>query len=492
LRKISSLYIAIFLLSSNLAYSQTIAEKDFKKTNAPVFVVDGYSNFFVANSNQASSFERENLPDGSTENNLAAEEFAGNDTQIFLKSGIKRDAGSKYGAIAKVEFNINSNRFNEKPNLDQAHLFSENNFGKFEFGNYVAVNQRMKVGPVRFARGAGGINGKYLEYVNLPMLADSSQSASPACSGNATSTACSNVKLPRFILLAQSPIGHGGYGKSFYKRGVDNNYSSNIQDYSAFNRSNFRSIKDDSFEGMEDATKLSYYSPRIEGFQVGASYTPRSDNDGFTAKTVRDVDSIRMENIISFGTNYSHDFDNLNLALSATTEKAQVKNSKSTYGVERYDLFSYDLGLSLSYFGFDFGASYGSWGSSLQAKNGIYSCDYNSSQNLSAQNCSSGVKKFSNPTYYTLGIAYKFGPIAASLTSLKSRFEENDYDALSLGLDYKLTRDLMPYFEVTKFAFKSNQATAADIINQGSVATSQRQIRDNQGYVFLTGILYSF
>jgi hypothetical protein len=485
-------HIFILLLFPTLAAAQTISNREFKKANSPVFVVDGFVNFFAADTHQASSFENNNLPDGLSKNNLSAKSFVGNDTQIFLKAGVKTDNNVKYGAVAKVEFNANSERFNEKPNLDQAHLFSESDFGKFEIGNYLAVNQKMKVGPARFARGAGGINGKYLEYVNLPMLADSSQSSSAACSGNATSAACSNIKLPRFILLAQSPIGHGGGAKGFHSRSGDNNYSANASSYGAFNRSNFRSIKDDSFEGMEDATKLTYYSPRISGAKFGISYTPRSSNNGFTQTTVYDSNQSRMENIISVGANYSHDFDNLNLALSATGEKAQVKNSKSTYRIERYDLLSYDFGISLSYFGFDVGASYGSWGSSLRAKNGVYSCDYNSSQNISDQNCTSGGRKFTDPSYYTLGIAYKFGPIGASLTSLKSSYEKNDYQSLSLGLDYKLQRDLMPYFEITKFSFKSNQPLAADIANQGSVVSGRRQVRDSHGYVFLTGILYSF
>lgn len=441
-------YIFIFLVFPTFSFAKTIAEKEFKEVGKPVFVVDGYVNFFAALSNQATNFERKILPDGFSSNNLDEKNYLENDTQIFFKTGVKTTDDAKYGAVAKVEFNANTSRFNEKPNLDQAYLFSEQKFGNFEVGNYFAANQTMKVGPARFTHGAGGINGKYLEYVNLPMATSYSNANSP------------NIKLPQFILLAQSPIGHGGYAKSFHSRNVDNNYSENAASYGAFNRSNFRSIKDNSFEGMEDATKITYYTPRIEGLQIGLSYAPQSNSNGFTQTTVYDSNQARLENIFSAGVNYTHDFDNINLLLSATAEKSQVKNSKSTYGVQRQDLMAYDLGFSVSYFGFDFGASYGNWGSSLQAKNGTYAYD----------------NSFSNPYYYTLGLAYNFGPIGASLTSLKSTFQKNDYSAISLGLDYKLKRDLMPYFEVTKFEFKSNQA----------------QIQNNQGYVFLTGILYSF
>ncbi len=493
-----TIYKNIFLTIILLLYQVSIAfcaaeipEKYYKKPLVPIFVTSGFINFSAVQRDQASSFERANLVDGFTTNHLKNNQFFGNDSQFYFKSAVMTQSHAKYGAVAKLEFNVNSDKRNENLNLDQAFIFAENDFGKFEIGNNKAVNQMMKVGPARFARGAGGINGKYLEHVNFSMLADSSQSTSPICSGTAFSGACANVKLPKFILLAQSPIGHGGYAKSFYRRGVDNNYNSE-QGYGDSDQSRFRALKDDSFDGFEDSTKINYYTPRIAGLQMGLSYTPTTAGQGVTATTTRDLDFIRMENIFSFGVNYSGDFDNLGILLSATAEKGQIKNSKSTFGTERLNLFSYDFAATLSYFGFNFGLSYGSWQKSLQAKSGIYSCDYNANLTLAEQNCNGNFVGFRNPYYYTAGIAYGFGPIALSITGLKSEFQKNNYKAISFDIDYKLTRDLIPYFEITKFTFKSNQVRASDVLDQSSVAASQRQIRDNQGYVFLTGILFLF
>jgi hypothetical protein len=487
-------YIAILLTSqlfANFSHAQTIAEKYYKEANSPVFVANGFINFSAAQRNQQTSFEQQKLPDGATTNRLHNSQSIGNDSQIFLKSGVMTKDGAKYGAVAKVEFNYNADHRNENPNLDQAFTFAEGDFGKVEFGNNKAVNQQMKVGPTRFARGAGGINGKYLEQVNMPMLANSAQSSSAVCNGGVGSAACSNVKLPRFILLAQSPIGHGGYAKSFYQNATSNPYLSGSFNNSSFNKNHFRALKDDSFDGVEDSTKLSYFSPRINGLQLGASYAPTTNN-GVTSNIGRDVDLTSINNIFSFGANYSEDFDNVGVGLSATGEKGQIKNSNSSSGISRQNLFAYDFAATVTYFGFNFGASYGTWGKSLQAKSGIYSCDYNSSQNLSSQNCANNAKKFSDPHYYTLGIGYGFGPINASLTGIKSDFQKNKYEAFSLGLDYKLTKSFMPYFEITKFVFTSNQAQASNVANQGAVSSSQQQIRNNSGYVFLTGILFSF
>lgn len=473
--------ILISFLSCKIVFAQTIPEGKFTKPNLPVFLVNGFVNFSAASRNQATIFEQEILPNGITDNRLSNAQGAGNDSQFFFKSGIMTENKDKYGAVAKVEFNVNSDRKNEMPNLDQAFIYSQNSFGKFELGNNQAVNQKMKSGPAHFARGAGGINGKYLENVNMPMLANS---PTTVCLG----TNCANVKLPSFIMLAQSPIGHGGGARSFY-----NNSADSVQnDFNSFNRSNFRALKDDSFDGVEDATKINYYSPRIAGLQLGISYAPDSADSGITSTKYYNVNGIRIKNIMSFGVNYSEDFDNLGVEISATAERGKMQNSQSSIGVERSDLAAYDLGATFSYFGFNFGASYGSWGKSMQPKNGIYSCDYNSSETLLLQTCATNVKKFQDPHYYTAGISYAFGPIATSITGIKSKFQENSYEAISLGVDYKLSRALMPYVEITKFAFKSNQPKSSDIINQYAIPSNQRQIKNNQGYILLTGILISF
>jgi hypothetical protein len=456
---------------------QKISESKFGQADSGFFLINGFANFSAASRNQVTAFEQKKLPDQSATNFLNNEAVIENDSQFFFKAGLTTQNKAKYGAVAKVEFNLNSDYRNETPNLDQAFIFSKNSFGKFEFGNNQAVNQTMKAGPASFARGAGGVNGKYLENINLPALS----------SANCGNDACSNVKLPQFILLPQSPIGHGGYARSFYS-GVYSDENEALQNDSGnFNRMNFRAFKDNSFDGMEDATKISYYLPPVKGLQLGISYAPNSADNGITSTKYFNVDTIQINNIVSFGASYAHDFDNLAVKLSATAEKGQVQNSQSATQIARYDLSSYDLAATFSYFGFSLGASYGSWGKSLQPKSGIYSCDYNSGLSLDSQDCSVNATKFQNPYYYTLGISYVFGPIAASITAIKSQFQKNNYQAVSAGIDYKFSRDLMPYFEFTKFTFKSNQPKTSDIDDESNIA-----IYDNCGYVFLTGILISF
>ncbi len=403
--------IFVFLLTPQLSYSQT-------------FTKNGFVNLSSSLRSQPSQFEEKKLPDYQTRNHLNNPASIGADSQIFFKLTKNSKDDLNYGVVAKAEFNFNSDIRNLGPGIDQMFTFAEGNFGKVEFGNNQPVNQQMKTGPAKFARGAGGINGKYLENVNLPMISGSESA-------------------PHFILLAQSPVGHGGYAKSFYQP-----TSTNISEY---HESQYRALKDDSFDGVEDATKLSYSSPRIGGLKVGASYTPDGSKIGTTKQIAYDSSYTRIENIFSVGANYAEDFDNLGVEFSTTAERGKIRNAN------RKDLFAYDFGGSLSYFGFTLGGSWGSWGDSLQAKSGEYS-------------------KQGKTDYRTLGLSYKFGPLATSITSLNSSFQKNKYSAISFGVDYKLRRNLMPYLEVTKFAFSSANAGAID----------------NSGYVFLSGILYSF
>ena len=67
-----------------------------------------------------------------------------------------------------------------------------------------------------------------------------------------------------------------------------------------------------------------------------------SSNQGFTAKTARDTNDIKLTNLLSLGINYSNDFDNLNISASSTAEyaKPQTKN-----GIARNELFSYDFAI---------------------------------------------------------------------------------------------------------------------------------------------------
>ena len=521
------------LFASGSALAQTIPDELLQSPNAPVVTVGGFVNFDTVETSQSRAYSQDRLPDavlnangqvingpttGGTANPYSNKNDLTNDSEIYVKVGAISDSGLKYGAVVELEADTTINGGNSSLNAEKSFIFTESHAGKFEFGNNLAANQKMKVGPAVFARAAGGINGKYLEHVNAPMLANSTQNngAATVCNGGVGvdsngavgAGTCSQVKLPRFILIPQSPVAHGGYAQGFYNgNGAQNsdgvyNFNNSAQ-HGGLSNNNFSNssntglaIKNGSFGQMEDATKISYYTPRVNGWQLGSSFTPNTGDSGASV-VISSNNSGNIKNVISWGLNYVDSIGNLGFAVSATGEHGEFQNAKSptadpadpnNYQVVRNRLNAYDTGFMFTYFGFTIGASYGYWGTSLQANKGIYSCNYNAAQPLTAQTCSAANagKKFAAANYYTTGLAYEFGPIAFSLTTMSSNFQQNKYQAQSFGVDYKITRGIMPYIEITKFKFTANQPQASNI------AGASNQILNNQGYVGLLGILLFF
>ena len=352
----------------------------------------------------------------------------------------------------KIESNYNTKN-NLAPILDEAFVAVKNDFGKLEFGNFLPVNQQLKQNPAKIARGAGGINGKYLEHLNLPQPTNNNL----------------HLKLPNFILLSQSPIGHNG-GRNFYQ-------------------TKQRGLKDNSFDASEDATKISYFSPKYQNHQLAISYTFNAQKNGFTQIANQNYNSLPIQQIISLAWLYEQDFDNINLKLSATSEQGKVNKKQANL----HNLNSYDFGVIVSYFGIKLATSYGFWGKSLQARTGIYACNYQANLSLNQQNCTNtGSAKFGNAYYHSYGIAYNLGPIGASLTNFNSNLQNNRYTATSLGFDYKIKKNLLSYIEFTNFKFKINNPKASDIVNQNNISNALRQIPNNQGLVILTGIYFNF
>lgn len=515
----------IFILCAN-SFAQEIPAHLYSKPNTPIVTVGGFINFNAAIVDQGPSYSESRLPDSVVgDDGLIARATPGtynahsndfvftNDSEVYIKVGAISNTGLKYGGVIELEADVTGDGLNEGINADKSYIFTESRSGKFEFGNNSGVNQKMKVGPANFARAAGGITGEYLQYINLPMLGDESRvdvAGNIVCQTGTEGDAdadCGNFKTPRFIVIPQSPVAHGGYAKSFISEtdpefaGNDNSLGDTNGSFARNNdRGGFYDYNDGAFGQMEDATKISFYTPRVDSWQFGVSYTPDTGDIG-TTSSVSGSDTGDIKNVISLGLNYSNNFGNLGLAFSATGETGEFENTDyrrfdgpPEEDIKRNDLMAYDLGFMATYFGFTIGGSYGNWGDSLQASNGPQSCDYDVSADFDDQACATGgtAPNYGDSAYYTAGLAYEFGPIAFSLTHLDSKFQSNNYQATSLGFDYKLAKGLMPYIEVTQFKFESNQPKALNVENQQVIPNEERQLRDNEGYIALLGILFSF
>tara|TARA_B110000259_G_scaffold80742_1_gene94572 strand:- start:2119 stop:3774 length:1656 start_codon:yes stop_codon:yes gene_type:complete len=429
---------------------------------------------------------------------------------FYAKINSSLKVTKKYSKTKKIGFfgNIVANYTNKSDQNDQYHsyleksyLFFQEKFGKFEFGKNIATNKKMAISTHSFARGSGGVSGGYLRYLNLPILRngnDGDVNQIGLCDGynslNSTifeSGNCSKIKLPKFILLPTTPISHGGYATGFYHNISDNNYDNqNSNKLFGFggNKSNNRINDDNSLGNLQNSLKLNYYTNRIDGFQVGFGYVINAKND-LELDSNNDT-ALDLGNIYSWGLNYSNYFNNIGFGASITGEYGKINNI-----YDQNNLNSYEVGLMFTYFGFTLGGSYGNWGDSMTPKSGIYSCDYNSNLTLNNQNCTQDISRFKDSYYLNAGISYEIGPMGSSLTYLKSNFQKNIYQVTVFSIDYKLKKSLKSYLELAKFDFNSNNAkflNGPDILNQGSLPPSQRQIADNDGYVILIGTLFKF
>lgn len=203
-------------------------------------------------------------------------------------------------------------------------------------------------------------------------------------------------------------------------------------------------------ESLFNATKVSYYTPKFAGFQGGISYTPQVNDRG---QSVTRADNTGLEDVLDLGLTYDRAFNGgYKLNLSGTYETASATNT--TVGVlGGDDVSAWNLGGSLAYQGFSVAGSYGDI-----ADTGIRNTEGN---------------------YYTVGAAYKAGPVGVSATWIDSQVEtvgaavDNDFSNLVLGADYKLAPGLTPYAEVSFYDFDAS-GTAND--NQGTAVILGTQV----------------
>ena len=163
--------------------------------------------------------------------------------------------------------------------------------------------------------------------------------------------------------------------------------------------------------GSSDANKLTYFTPRISGFQLGASYAPDTANtSGATqgAGLLQDDDAgVDQGRSFGLGANYVNSFNGIDLAVSAGYET--VEDDDDTAGGtgvnndEDYD--SYGAGLNVGYAGFTVGGSI----------------------NQSTDDGPAGGE--AEALAWDLGVSYETGPWGASLTWLRTTVEFDNVNA---------------------------------------------------------------
>ena len=199
-----------------------------------------------------------------------------------------------------------------------------------------------------------------------------------------------------------------------------------------------------------DATKVSYFSPRFSGLQIGASLTP-TPNDGDEFK----VDGA-WEDHIGLGVNYDNRFGDLRIRASA------VYSAASDVGGASEDVSAWSVGGIVGWGGFSLGASYTDNGDSAQPAG------------------------FGDETsYWTAAVGFETGPFALAAGYFESTKEHGSGDPDSSFTNIVLTAD---YTVVPGLGFFAEMDLIEDDV-LGSLLTAGS---DNDATVFIVGANVSF
>lgn len=348
------------------------------------------------------------------------------------------DCGLTYGANVVLRTTASSN---SAPSVNGSHLFMQNNYGKLELGAKDDVASTMTLSAYSIARATGD---DWTRYVNL---------------------------------------------------NPENLYNGNPSDY-GFVTDNFKS-QSGPFAGTERSRKVSYYTPKYSGLQIGVSYTPDSSNAGDSAFNGTGSTGIQSnvfydklnsytkgnydvvaKDIVSLGASYEHEIDDgvdIKVALTGEQGKAIARKHDNaspknyTETTKIADLKSYTVGTVLNLGSWSVAGSYADLGKSLTSPKFNYD---NKRTNM-----------------YSAGVAYVQGPMGVSLTYIHTERFKNKLNAYTLGTDYKMAPGLMPYAEVTVFDAKNRGYKS---LNNTTLDSTKVNHQKRKGTVYLIGAKLSF
>ena len=172
-----------------------------------------------------------------------------------------------------------------------------------------------------------------------------------------------------------------------------------------------------------DANKITYFTPRFGGFQLGVSYAPNIDAPGGNRQTFglnTDEDPGDFNHVIGAGANFVESFNGIDIAIFAGAEWANLEANTATGALDDYQ--AYQGGLNVGFSGFTVGGSvsYNDRGSDNDFDTDVW--------------------------FYDVGITYATGPWTVGVTYSRSEYDldssileiEETRNMVELGVNYKL------------------------------------------------------
>jgi len=349
-----------------------------------------------------------------------------NETEIHFNVAGKADNGLGYGAEIDLIADIDGGDNSSSPGFTQSGIVAHrtytwlqgDNWGHFEMGSNDGAARTLKVDASSISRATGGIDGDWKYFADV----NSTTSGLPSGTGSGAAGAFGDP-VGHFITAPDLPVEHGpttGFSNDLW--GNDN--------------------------------KVTYYTPRFSGFQLGVSYAPELANRGELTNRV-ETGSTAYSDIWEGGINYEGQFDQIGFAAAATGEMG--KAPKVLSGTDKQDIRAWNGGAKVAYMGFSLAGSYGDWRDSTATEGTNTKADY-----------------------WTVGGAYETGPFGASVAYMESKIKptgfENKFKDVSAGIDYKLAPGLTPFVEYTWYKLDPSGAGTSGFSNKGDVVLVGTQL----------------
>jgi len=365
----------------------------------------------------------------------------GTDAQVYLEAKNSTAKGLEYGAHLGLTTHAVSTK-NPSKGIDRSWMWLQHSdMGRFEFGSNNDVSSAMRVGADSVAVATGGIAGSWTQVVDGTVFGGT-------------------IDSPYEFILNPWDIG-------------DNRVNFNL---------------DDTLESLyrEKARKVSYYTPKMNGFQAGVSYAPDLANKGITNA---------MPNLSRHATD-DHDGEAKNVITAGLTWDGKVMNDTtgkfSLVGIsgDSSDVYDGSVKKTEKLKGFDIGAMF-------KHKDLSAAVSYGSLGKSDYKKTATGKE---DTSYVTAGLGYDYDKLHTSLTYMHGTRNHNKSHVVSLGAEYALALGIMPYAEATYFKLDKkhegglnihratfNTSTGSD--KADSAAISQKKA---DGTVFILGTKIQF
>ncbi|MBS0236670.1 MAG: porin [Proteobacteria bacterium] len=389
-----------------------------------------------------------------------------NDTHIFIKA-LQKTTYLDFGGEIKLNSDTSETKDGDRNVAEKTMAYVNGKFGRLEAGSYTGASRALQVSAVSLAKATGGIDGDARYWWNdYPGDIDD-----PRNTDHDLTVSDLYLTVPQ--LYANNPVLVG-------IKGVN-------------------------------AAKITYYTPKYQGFTAGISYIPDLNSYGtvfqasriFRSVTVGDVSTTANPDIFSAapyrdviegGVRYDgkHGDYKLSVALVGQTGSAKLYQERidSSYGVHQtsllpfYKLRAWEAGIALGYQNFSVAAAYA-----------------NNNRSGEMVHNSDMLNNIKSSSYWNIGAAYDKGKLGVSATYMQSRRgltvgslavwpwainpERSKFTLFSLGFDYKITAGCKLYGEVDVFKAYSLYDSNVGIEFEGpSIA--------NAGHIILLGVKNHF